>query len=135
MPRYKIWLATGALLGGLAVALGAFGAHGLQAHFEAGGLTADESHLLDVWDTAAHYQIVHALALLAVGLIAARHCAMAVNVAGAALAIGTLIFSGCLYSLVLSGISIFGAIVPVGGVLMIVGWGALAVAALRLPAK
>jgi uncharacterized membrane protein YgdD (TMEM256/DUF423 family) len=131
--RYKIWLFIGALLGGLAVAAGAFGAHGLDSHFSQGGLTADESRLLEVWETAARYQMFHALALLAVGMATARHCGLAINVAGATMTLGTLIFSGCLYALVLSGVKVLGAIVPVGGVLMIVGWVALAVAVWRLP--
>jgi uncharacterized membrane protein YgdD (TMEM256/DUF423 family) len=134
-PRYKLWLFLGALLGGLAVAAGAFGAHGLESHLEKEGLTADESRLLAVWDTAAHYQMVHALALLAVGLVTARHCGRAINIAGGTMTLGTLIFSGCLYALVLTRVSVLGAIVPIGGVLMIVGWAALAVAVLRLREK
>jgi uncharacterized membrane protein YgdD (TMEM256/DUF423 family) len=128
MPRDKLWLVIGALLGGLAVAAGAFGAHGLEGHFEAGGLTADEEHLLDVWETAARYQMYHALALLAVGWLTARHCTLPVNLAGTAMTAGTLIFSGCLYALVLNGAKILGAIVPIGGGLLILGWVCLAIA-------
>jgi uncharacterized membrane protein YgdD (TMEM256/DUF423 family) len=130
MPRYQLWLVLGSILGGLAVAAGAFGAHGLDSHFAAGGLTTDESRLLDVWETAARYQMYHALALLVVGLLTARQCGMAINIAGTTITLGTLIFSGCLYALVLTGVKVLGAIVPLGGVLMIVGWAALAVAAL-----
>jgi uncharacterized membrane protein YgdD (TMEM256/DUF423 family) len=133
MPRYKLWLVLGSLLGGLAVAAGAFGAHWLHDHFAKDGLTADEARLIEVWETAARYQMYHALALLAVGLLNARHCAMAINLAGGTMTLGTLIFSGCLYALVLTGMKVLGAIVPIGGVLMIVGWVALALAVLRMP--
>ena len=133
MPRDKLWLVIGALLGGLAVAAGAFGAHGLEGHFKAAGLTADEQHLLDVWETAARYQMYHALALLAVGWLTARRCSLAVNLAGTAMTAGTLIFSGCLYALVLTGAKDLGKIVPVGGGLMILGWVCLAIAAWSAP--
>jgi uncharacterized membrane protein YgdD (TMEM256/DUF423 family) len=127
-PRYKLWLALGALLGCLAVVLGAFGAHGLERAL------ADDSQIADKlanWETAARYQMYHALALLAVGFLAARRCGLAVNVAGVAFALGTLIFSGCLYGLVLSSQRWLGAVVPIGGTLMIAGWLALLVAVVR----
>ena len=129
IPRYKLWLLLGAILGGLAVAAGAFGAHGLESHFEQSGLAADEQRLIDVWETAARYQMYHALALLGVGWLTARRCTLAANLAGTALTAGTLIFSGCLYSLVLSGATVLGRIVPIGGLLLILGWLCLAVAA------
>jgi uncharacterized membrane protein YgdD (TMEM256/DUF423 family) len=126
-PRYKLWLALGALSGCLAVVLGAFGAHGLESAL------ADDSQLADKlanWETAARYQMYHALALLAVGFLAARRCGLAINLAGLAFTLGTLIFSGCLYALVLSGQRWLGAVVPIGGMLMIAGWLALLVAVL-----
>lgn len=128
MPRYKLWLLLGALLGGLSVALGAFGAHGLRDEYLADGFTDDELRRLENWETAARYQMYHALALLAVGFVAARRCGLAVNLAGAAMTLGTFIFSGCLFALVLTGQKWLGAVVPIGGVLMIVGWAALLVA-------
>ena len=133
MPRHKLWLVIGALLAGLAVAAGAFGAHGLEGHFESGGVSADELRLLDVWETAARYQMYHGLALLAVGWLAARHCSLPVNLAGTAMTAGTLIFSGCLYALVLSGVTVLGFIVPIGGGLLILGWVCLAIAGWQLP--
>src|SRR5687768_4074276 len=129
MPRYKLWLIVGAILGGLAVAAGAFGAHGLEDHLRKDGLTPDEQRLLDVWETAARYQMYHALALLAVSWLTARRCTLTVNLAGTAMTAGAVIFSGCLYGLVLSGVKQLGAIVPIGGGLMIVGWICLAIAA------
>jgi uncharacterized membrane protein YgdD (TMEM256/DUF423 family) len=119
------WLVVAAVLGGLAVAFGAFGAHGLKARF-----TADDPMLAN-WETAARYQMYHALALLAVGLLAVHSSSRALNIAGLCMTLGTVIFSGCLYALVLTGERRLGAIVPIGGVLMIVGWLFLAIAAFR----
>ena len=86
------------------------------------------------WETAARYQMYHALALLAVGWVAWRSCSAAIHVAGAAMTLGTLIFSGCLYALVISGERWLGAVVPIGGLLMIVGWALLIFAIARLEA-
>jgi uncharacterized membrane protein YgdD (TMEM256/DUF423 family) len=137
-PRYKLWLLTGALLGCLSVVLGAFGAHGLegalkeQAASDVASLSEVEiAKKLANWETAARYQMYHALALLGVGLLAARRCGLSINLAGAAMTLGTLIFSGCLYVLVLTGEKWLGAVVPIGGLLMIVGWALLAVAIWR----
>jgi uncharacterized membrane protein YgdD (TMEM256/DUF423 family) len=133
-PRYKLWLLIGAISGFLAVALGAFGAHGLETRFEKQGyegLALLEK--LDQWKTAAQYQMFHALALLAVGLLAARRCGLAINLAGTAMTLGTLLFSGCLYGWVLGGSLWLVRIVPVGGSLLIAGWICLAVAVWRLP--
>src|SRR5947209_7460388 len=98
------WLFTAAFLGGLAVACGAFGAHGLKAHFAADGeISRDDEQQLANWETAARYQMYHALALLAVGLLAARDNSRVLYFAGLSMTIGTLVFSGCLYALVLTG--------------------------------
>jgi uncharacterized membrane protein YgdD (TMEM256/DUF423 family) len=136
-PRYKLWLLLGALLGCLAVALGAFGAHGLETALEsqrqmASGLSeAEIAKKLANWETAARYQMYHALALVGVGLLASRRCGRAINLAGVAFTLGTLIFSGCLYALVLTGHKWLGAVVPLGGAFLIVGWICLAVAVWR----
>ncbi len=121
----KTWLVTAAILGGLAVACGAFGAHGLKARFAA------DDPMLSHWETAARYQMYHALALLAVGLLAARYPSRLLNLAGLCMTLGMVVFSGCLYALVLTGERRLGAVVPIGGVLMIVGWALLAIAAFR----
>jgi uncharacterized membrane protein YgdD (TMEM256/DUF423 family) len=128
----KTWLVIGAVLGFLAVALGAFGAHGLETSFK-GSISGDFEKALKNWNTAAQYQMYHALALLAVGLIAARRPGRSLSLAGSSFTLGTLIFSGCLYAMVLTGQRWLGAIVPIGGTLLIVGWVFLAIAALRLP--
>lgn len=132
-PRYKLWLLTGAISGLLAVSLGAFGAHGLETRLEKQGY--EGLALLDKlapWETAAHYQLVHAVALLAIGLMAHRRCGVAVNLAGSTMTLGTLLFSGCLYGWVLGGPKWLVMIVPIGGSLLIVGWACLAIAALRM---
>lgn len=132
--RYQIWLLMGAVLAGLSVALGAIGAHVLEDALTGRRLhdtsfsAADAEHLLDVWETAARYQMYHALGLLAVGFVACRRCGLTIHLAGTAMTFGTLIFSGCLYALVLSAQRWLGAVVPIGGVLMILGWVLLAVA-------
>jgi uncharacterized membrane protein YgdD (TMEM256/DUF423 family) len=122
-PLLRYFVFTGCLLAGLAVACGAFGAHGLKSRFTADGSLdeADEQQLAN-WETAARYQMYHALALLVLGtMVSARPTRMA-NAAAAAFVLGTLIFSGCLYALVLTGQRWLGAIVPIGGTLLIVGW-------------
>ena len=122
MPR--ACLIAGAVLGGLAVAAGAFGAHGLAPLLAASGQAAN-------WETAARYGMYHALALLALGLLARQRPAAGRRVAAAAwcLLLGTAIFSGCLGALALSGVKILGAIVPIGGTLLIAGWGLMALVA------
>lgn len=131
----RTWIFLGALLGALAVTAGAFGAHGLKSRFAADGeLThADEQQLAN-WETAARYQMYHALALVAVGLVSSRGRQRLLDVAALSFLAGTAIFSGLLYVLVLTGERWLGAIVPIGGTLLIVGWITLAVAAWRLPA-
>jgi uncharacterized membrane protein YgdD (TMEM256/DUF423 family) len=124
-------LVAGALLGGIAVAAGAFGAHGLKEILAASSQTEN-------WETACRYAIYHALALLATGLFARLPAPPSPAVTGAASAcfsVGTLVFSGCLAALALSGIKILGAIVPIGGVLMLVGWTLLAYAAATLASR
>ena len=120
---YRTFAVLGALLGGLAVAAGAFGAHALRAR-----LTPE---MLAVFETGARYQMYHALALIAVAWVAGRDAARSVRVAGVAFVVGTLLFSGSLYLLALTGIRWLGAITPLGGVAFLVGWGSLAWSALR----
>lgn len=133
---YRWWLVSGAILGSLAVACGAFGAHGLEIQLKKdGSFGADDQRLMEVWDTAAQYQMYHALALLALGLVGMWRRSKAIFIAGAAMTLGTVIFSGCLYALVLSGQKWLGGIVPIGGALMIAGWIALAVGVSRLKAE
>jgi uncharacterized membrane protein YgdD (TMEM256/DUF423 family) len=123
---HRLPLIAGAIIGGLSVAGGAFGAHGLKAVLEASGQGAN-------WETAARYAMYHALALVAAGLLAAVRPATAGLLVPATWCFlaGTAIFSGCLAALALSGVRILGAIVPIGGVLLIAGWALFALAAVR----
>lgn len=125
------WLLTAALLGGLAVAAGAFGAHALKGSLARdGALSPAEEQALDNWETAARYQMYHALALGLVGLAARQWPGRLWDWAGAALATGTVLFSGFLYALVLTGQRALALVVPIGGGLLLVGWGLVAAAAI-----
>jgi uncharacterized membrane protein YgdD (TMEM256/DUF423 family) len=126
MHRGRLLLAMGAGMGALGVALGAFGAHALESYLQAQSPdVAETARLLQTWEVAVRYQMYHALALLFAGLWAASHPSRALTMAGWAFLVGVAIFSGCLYALVLTGVKILGAIVPIGGVLLILGWLAL----------
>ncbi len=117
------WIKLGTLSGFLSVAMGAFGAHGLEERLAQTGRAAN-------FETAARYQMYHALALLALGLVVhASKPSTAADVAGWGFFLGSLIFSVSLYVLALTGIRWLGAITPFGGVGMLVGWVALAIAA------
>ena len=110
-----LWWRLAGIAGALAVALGAFGAHGLQARVDA---TA-----LGWWETAARYHLVHAVAL---GLVAAHPATP--RIAGWLFVGGILVFSGSLYAMTLTGVRGLGAITPLGGLCLIGGWVALALA-------
>lgn len=131
------WLRIGAISGFLAVALGAFGAHSLRDRFkveESDSFTSrtTKHRMLENFETAARYQMYHALALCAVGMLAIHgKTGGSITVAGWGFLIGTFLFSGSLYVLVLTGQRWLGAITPFGGVSFLVGWLALAVAASR----
>jgi uncharacterized membrane protein YgdD (TMEM256/DUF423 family) len=116
-------LLAAALAGGSAVALGAFGAHALRN-------LLDESSLA-VWRTAVDYQFWHALALLALGVFARAHATRSLCVATIAFALGIVLFCGSLYALALGAPRMVGAVTPLGGVALIVGWVALGVQAWR----
>ncbi|HYA66635.1 MAG TPA: DUF423 domain-containing protein [Burkholderiaceae bacterium] len=112
---------AGALFGFLGVAAGAFGAHALKARLEPAALA--------VFDTAVRYQIVHALALLGSSWVAQQWPGRAASASAILFSVGIVLFSGSLYVLSLSGEHLLGAITPVGGVLLLLGWLALALAA------
>lgn len=134
--RHGLWIA--AVLGGLAVALGAFAAHGLESHLarkyagqtrtRAGEEMPAARKYLGDFETAARYQMYHALALLAVGLLAQLRPKRSLEAAGWAFLWGTILFCGSLYALVLTGATWWGMIAPIGGTLFIIGWIAFAVA-------
>jgi uncharacterized membrane protein YgdD (TMEM256/DUF423 family) len=117
-----MWSIAGATLLGLAVAIGAFGAHALRDRLDA--------YAMGVYERAVFYHFVHALGLLALG-IAVRAGALSAGAAGLPgwlLLAGIVIFCGSLYALALSGVRKLGAITPLGGLAFIAGWIALAVA-------
>jgi uncharacterized membrane protein YgdD (TMEM256/DUF423 family) len=115
------WLTVSGVSGFLAVALGAFGAHGLQARLAD---AADGAKRLGWWQTAAHYHLMHALALVAVALLVAK--APQARYAGFAFVLGSLLFCGSLYAMALGAPRWFGAITPLGGAGFLVGWAVLA---------
>ncbi len=117
----RLFFALGALSAGLAVALGAFGAHALKSRLA--------PEMLAVFETGVRYQMAHALALLAVAWACTRWPGTAVTASGWLFVAGTLLFSGSLYALSLSGVRWLGAITPLGGVAWLVGWACLAWAA------
>ena len=102
-----------ALTGALGVATGAFGAHALKTRLS--------TELLAVWNTAAHYQLLHAVVLLALALHA-QSTGRTINLPWGLMFAGVVLFSGSLYAMCLSGLRILGAITPIGGLLMIAGW-------------
>jgi uncharacterized membrane protein YgdD (TMEM256/DUF423 family) len=118
----KVFGVIAGVSGFLAVALGAFGAHGLGER-----LSPED---LAVFETGVRYQMYHALALLAVAWLVDRGVGGGM-VAGWAFTLGTVVFSGSLYVLVLTGQRWMGAVTPLGGVAFLVGWVALATAFFR----
>ena len=120
----KTFVIIGSLSGFLGVALGAFGAHGLKARVS--------PEMLTVWQTGVQYHLVHALALLLIGILCQLLPeASLARSAGWMMLIGTLLFSGSLYVMVLSGVRALGMITPLGGVAFLIGWLLLALAAWR----
>ena len=119
----RTFLFLGAVSGLVGVAAGAFGAHGLKARLG--------PEMLAIFETGARYQMCHALALVAAAWAAGRFPGAAATWAGWLFVAGTVIFSGSLYALALTGVRVLGAVTPIGGVAFLAGWAALAVAALR----
>ena len=120
------------VVGFLGVALGAFGAHGLRSMMS--GLE-DAEQRLAWWETASRYQLIHALALGLAAWMSTRVQGRGPQVASFAFVVGTLLFSGSLYAMTLSGVRVLGAVTPLGGVAFLVGWAALTYAAARGEAR
>jgi uncharacterized membrane protein YgdD (TMEM256/DUF423 family) len=116
-------LAVGAALGFIGVAAGAFGAHAVRERIG--------PERLETWKTAADYQLWHALATIVAGFAATRWESGAAAAAGWCFVAGSVVFSGSLYALALTDRRRLGAITPIGGVLLLVGWALLVVAAIR----
>ena len=122
----KLFLVLGSIAALLAVAIGAFGAHGLKARIA--------PELMPVYKTGVEYHFYHALGMILVGL-AAFHLPESAWLTGAgwAMLVGIVLFSGSLYLLSLTGFGWLGAITPFGGVAFIVAWGLFAAAIIRTP--
>jgi uncharacterized membrane protein YgdD (TMEM256/DUF423 family) len=118
----KTFLLIGALAGATGVALGAFGAHALRSRMT--------PEMLAVFETGVRYQMYHALALVALAALEPRLGGYLVLTAGWAFTLGIVLFSGSLYVLALTGVSTFGIVTPFGGLAFLVGWAALAIAAI-----
>lgn len=114
----RVFLGLGAVSAALAVGLGAFAAHGLKARVS--------PEALQVFETGARYHMYHALGLVAVAWAVARWPGSWGSAAGWLFVVGTVLFSGSLYLLAVTGVRAFGAVTPVGGLAFILGWLALA---------
>jgi uncharacterized membrane protein YgdD (TMEM256/DUF423 family) len=117
----RTFLLIGALAGAAGVGLGAFGAHGLRGRLS--------PEMLAVFETGVRYHMYHALALVATAVLAGRLDGRLVTAAGWLFTSGIVLFSGSLYVLALTGVAIFGAITPIGGLAFLAGWTCLAIAA------
>jgi uncharacterized membrane protein YgdD (TMEM256/DUF423 family) len=118
----RTFVLIGALAGVAGVGLGAFGAHGLRGRLS--------PEMLAVFETGVRYHMYHALALVATAALMGRLDGRLVNAAGWLFTAGIVLFSGSLYVVALTGISVFGAITPIGGLAFLAGWACLAIASL-----
>ncbi len=119
----RLFIIMGALSGAIGVAAGAFGAHALRARVE--------PRMLEVFETGARYQMYHALAMLAAAWMVSRFPGALMNASGWLFMVGTVLFSGSLYAMALTGVRALGAITPLGGVCFIAGWACIALAAMK----
>ncbi|MBK8060040.1 MAG: DUF423 domain-containing protein [Gemmatimonadetes bacterium] len=119
----RLFLIIAAFSGAVSVGAGAFGAHALRARLE--------PRLLEVFQTGAQYQMYHALAMVGVAWVASRWPGSLSTASGWLFVAGTVLFSGSLYAMALTGVRALGAITPLGGVCFIAGWVALALAVMR----
>ncbi|RMD95451.1 MAG: DUF423 domain-containing protein [Calditrichaeota bacterium] len=117
---YKAWLSIGAIFGFLGVALGAFGAHALRDTLDA--------YSRSIYEKAVFYQMFHALALIAVGLLQQGQQHLSLNFSGWSFCAGIVLFSGSLYVLATTGVKWLGAITPFGGIGFLLGWAWMAFA-------
>ena len=111
----KLFLKSGAILAGLSIALGAFGAHAFKVALAAINRT-------ETYETAAQYQMYGALALIFVGILTDKIPHKFLTWAGYAFIVGTIIFSGSLYLICATGVTMWGAVAPIGGVSLMAGW-------------
>lgn len=126
----RVWLVTTGLLGFLAVALGAFGAHGLEGWLSS---IPDGAKRLAWWKTGVDYHLGHTLLLLGLALLPPGFPAGLVRRAKVLTVVGIGVFSGSLYVMTLSGLKVLGMVTPIGGLLLLAAWGTLALGAWRSP--
>lgn len=120
----KLFLFIGSIFMALSVAIGAFGAHGLEPRLS--------EKMMKNYQTGVQYHMIHSVGLLAAGIIALKLTTSSlVTGAGWSFIIGIILFSGSLYTMALTGITKLGAITPFGGVAFIIGWILLAIASLK----
>ena len=120
----KVFIILGAINAFLSVALGAFGAHGLKGKLE--------PYYLDIWNTACQYQMYHALGLLVIGILVAKLPGNSLlTSSGWLMLAGIVLFSGSLFVLALTKISVLGAITPLGGVAFLAAWTLIIIAAVK----
>jgi len=121
----NLWLLIAAINGALAVAFGAFGAHGLQGRIDA--------HAIEIFETGARYHMYHALAIgLAALAVRSGAASIPASVAAGFFLAGIILFSGSLYLLALTGMRSLGFVTPFGGLAFLVGWIALGWAAIKV---
>lgn len=128
----KVWILIAALLGAGAVTIGAYHAHGLEKSLKKRGLeTSEVAKQMHNADVAVKYQMYHALAIFGIGLLAARASstgALLGSIAASLMLLGVIGFSGGLYAMVFDIVKLHWAVVPIGGLMMILGWLALGIA-------
>jgi uncharacterized membrane protein YgdD (TMEM256/DUF423 family) len=125
----RVFLILAGINGFLAVALGAFGAHGMRSMLA--GAT-EGARRLEVWETAAHYHLAHAVALGLVAYLCGRAPSGVASAAGYLFVAGIVVFSGSLYALSFTGVKVLGAITPIGGLCFLAGWAAVIWAAAKI---
>jgi len=121
----KLFIIIGAINALLSVGLGAFGAHALEGRVEA--------KYIDTWNTAVQYQMFHATGIIVIGILIGNLPATGLlSWAGWLMLVGIIFFSGSLYVLSLTGVSVLGAITPIGGVAFLAAWVCLIIAAMKV---
>lgn len=121
--NWTLWTALGSFFAALGVGFGAFGAHALKTR-----LSPED---LAIFEVGVRYQMYHALALLALGFIASKMDSSLIRYAGWFYVFGIVVFSGSLYTLVLTGVRTWGAVTPIGGVAFIVAWLLVGIAVIK----
>jgi uncharacterized membrane protein YgdD (TMEM256/DUF423 family) len=127
MKPTKWILIAGSLNAALAVILGAFGAHGLKTQLD--------TRAMEIFQTAVDYHFIHALGLLIIGTLTAQIETRGIKISAGLLIAGIIIFCGSLYLLSVTGLRWLGAITPIGGLILIIGWIVLTITLLRAPFK